>query len=635
MFSRFLRKVFLESEFLMPEKKYSKPNIILITTDQQRHDTVSKHGCEFLRTPHIDDLKRQGITFTRAYSECPLCVPARVSIMTGKSVLEHGMLANYKSSDVMGDNDTLPAMLRENGYQTAAIGKMHFTPERVRHGFEEMILPDDYYRLMARNNGLLQPMRHGIGQNELYPGMSTVPESMTLTSWIAERCVEYIKYRRDPSKPFFLWCSFSKPHPPFDPPEPYYSMYRNCNIKNPVYGNWAFDEKCPPTIKRYRQKWSSDLLNKEVAKEAKAAYYGLITQVDYNMGRLFAALSDEEMFEDALIIYASDHGEFLGDHGLQAKTLPYEGATHIPLILRMPQNRYGKRAGEENRSLVTPADVFTTLVECAGGKIPENIRSINLYNVGSHKTKGRDNFITEVSMDETELAQTPVEMLFILAAISDENIPAQTIAPKFTGRFNKGVDYVGDIEQFEKEFNQDLAVINYSIKEFGLPENLKLSVHSGSDKFSIYKPINKALKRFDAGLHIKTAGTTWLEEIAGLAAAGGEGLEIAKKIYEKAYQRFDELCKPYATVIDIDKSKLPTIDEVNSWTTQKFKDTVTHNHSCEDYNPNVRQLLHVGYKVAADLGGEYINALEKYEDTIAEHVTENIYKKHIKPVFGD
>jgi hypothetical protein len=238
-------------------------------------------------------------------------------------------------------------------------------------------------------------------------------------------------------------------------------------------------------------------------------------------------------------------------------------------------------------------------------------------------------------MDETELAQTPVEMLFILAAISDENIPAQTIAPKFTGRFNKGVDYVGDIEQFEKEFNQDLAVINYSIKEFGLPENLKLSVHSGSDKFSIYKPINKALKRFDAGLHIKTAGTTWLEEIAGLAAAGGEGLEIAKKIYEKAYQRFDELCKPYATVIDIDKSKLPTIDEVNSWTTQKFKDTVTHNHSCEDYNPNVRQLLHVGYKVAADLGGEYINALEKYEDTIAEHVTENIYKKHIKPVFGD
>jgi hypothetical protein len=247
--------------------------------------------------------------------------------------------------------------------------------------------------------------------------------------------------------------------------------------------------------------------------------------------------------------------------------------------------------------------------------------------------KGKDNFVTEVSMDETDLAQTPVEMLFILAAIADEGIPAQTIAPKFTGRFNKGVDYVGDVDQFEKEFNQDLAIIAYAVKEFGLPENLKLSVHSGSDKFSIYAPINRAIKKFDTGLHLKTAGTTWLEEIIGLAAAGGEGLDIAKKIYASAYDRFDELCGPYATVIDIDKSRLPAINEVNSWTSDKFKRSVTHDQSCSDYDLNIRQLLHVGYKVAAELSSEYMDALEKYENVIAEHVTENIYERHICPVF--
>jgi hypothetical protein len=296
--------------------------------------------------------------------------------------------------------------------------------------------------------------------------------------------------------------------------------------------------------------------------------------------------------------------------------------------------KYEKYATSLNiEGISQPIEVTIEQIEKVAQKVLLAVQQAGkLYRYIESK-KGKDDFITEVSMDETELAQTPVEMLFILAAIADEGIPAQTIAPKFTGRFNKGVDYVGDVEQFGKEFNQDLAVISYAVKEFGLPDNLKLSVHSGSDKFSIYKPINRALKRFDAGLHIKTAGTTWLEEIAGLAAAGGEGLEIAKKIYEKAYLRFDELCKPYATVIDIDQSKLPSIEQVNSWSGQKFKDTVTHNQNCPDYNPNVRQLLHVGYKVAAELGDEYINALEKYEDVISAHVTENIYEKHIEPVF--
>ena len=247
--------------------------------------------------------------------------------------------------------------------------------------------------------------------------------------------------------------------------------------------------------------------------------------------------------------------------------------------------------------------------------------------------KGAGNFITEVSMDETDQPQTPVEMLFILAAIADEGIPAQTIAPKFTGRFNKGVDYVGDVAGFAKEFEQDVAVVAFAVREFGLPENLKLSVHSGSDKFSIYAPMSQALKKFDAGLHIKTAGTTWLEELIGLAMAGGDGLAIAKEVYAKALPRFDELCGPYATVIDIDRARLPKVREVGKWDGQRFASALRHDPSCRHYNPDFRQLLHVAYKVAAEMGTHFLDALDKHSDVIAQNVAENIYERHIKRIF--
>ncbi|MHC4537647.1 MAG: tagaturonate epimerase family protein [Planctomycetota bacterium] len=268
------------------------------------------------------------------------------------------------------------------------------------------------------------------------------------------------------------------------------------------------------------------------------------------------------------------------------------------------------------------ADKSLTAVKQAG-KIYRHIAEV----------KGADNFITEVSMDETDQPQTPAEMFFILAAIADEGIPAQTIAPKFTGRFNKGVDYVGDIIGFEKEFEEDVAVVAFAVKEFGLPENLKLSIHSGSDKFSIYAPIAKTLKKFDAGLHIKTAGTTWLEELIGLALGGGDGLSIAKEAYTKALSRMDELCGPYASVIDIDTAKLPSAQEVDNWNGQRFASALRHDQSCEHYNPSLRQLLHVAYKVAAEMGTRFYDALDKYEDTIAKNVTENIYTRHISPLF--
>ena len=249
------------------------------------------------------------------------------------------------------------------------------------------------------------------------------------------------------------------------------------------------------------------------------------------------------------------------------------------------------------------------------------------------EAKGGDNFVTEVSMDETDSPQTPPELLIILAAIADEEIPVQTIAPKFTGRFNKGVDYVGDVEQFEKEFNDDLAVIKRAIAAYGLPENLKLSVHSGSDKFSIYGPISKALKETGAGIHLKTAGTTWLEELIGLAAAGGEGLQLAKDVYREALANAYALCAPYVSVIDIDTAQLPSADEVDGWSSEQYQNSLRHDQSIAKFNPHVRQLLHVGYKVAARMGDRYLNLLKECEAVVAKNVTENLFERHLKRLF--
>jgi len=247
--------------------------------------------------------------------------------------------------------------------------------------------------------------------------------------------------------------------------------------------------------------------------------------------------------------------------------------------------------------------------------------------------KGKGQFITEVSMDETDSPQTPAELLVILAALADEKVPVQVIAPKFTGRFNKGVDYVGDPARFETEFRSDVVVIAHAVRTYELPGNLKLSVHSGSDKFSIYAAIRRALLDFDVGVHVKTAGTTWLEELIGLSEAGMEALALAKEIYSSAFSRRRELCAPYATVIDIDEAGLPAPEDVFSWPSRQYTAALRHDPSCPDFNPNFRQLLHVAYKIAAGLGDRYLSMVDACEETIGRNVTANLYERHLKPIF--
>jgi hypothetical protein len=249
------------------------------------------------------------------------------------------------------------------------------------------------------------------------------------------------------------------------------------------------------------------------------------------------------------------------------------------------------------------------------------------------RAKGKGTFLTEVSMDETDSPQQPVELLLILAALADAGVPLATIAPKFTGRFNKGVDYVGDPRVFARELDQDMAVIRYAIDAFGLPAELKLSLHSGSDKFSIYGAVHEAMTKLGTGLHLKTAGTTWLEEMIGLAESGGDALALVKEIYAAAYAHRDELCAPYAAVIDIELASLPTPAETERWTAEQWVSGLRHDLDSPEYNRSLRQLMHVAFKIAAKMGPRYIATLEQHEDCVAENVTHNLFDRHIRPVF--
>jgi hypothetical protein len=358
-----------------------------------------------------------------------------------------------------------------------------------------------------------------------------------------------------------------------------------------------------------------------VRHAAAAAVKALAWKLPYFCDADHITLATVGRFLDSCDFYTIDVADFIGQ-AAQAEEIDNFVKRHPELLGSIQLEKTDEAFEITQESLRHTAQKYLTAAKKAG----EVYRTILA-------AKGAGNFIPEVSMDETETAQSPAELLIILAAIADEGIPVQTIAPKFSGRFNKGVDYIGDVAQFEREFALDVAAIAYAVRQYGLPENLKLSVHSGSDKFSIYPAIHSTIKRFNAGVHLKTAGTTWLEELIGLAEAGGEGLALAKEIYSEAYAHRAELCAPYATVIDIDAAKLPSPDEVRGWSSEQYTSALRHVRGAAAYNSSLRQLLHVGFKVAAKMGNRYLDLLEANEAVIARNVTENLYNRHIAPVF--
>ncbi len=375
----------------------AKPNILLITTDQQRFDTIAALGNNEIYTPHLDWLIEGGVTFTRAYSDCPICMPARATIMTGKHSYTLGITGNGTQYP-LNDHLTLPQILTEAGYQTRAQGKMHFDPMRCNYGFEHMELTTDYYRECKDKGQGKLPRQHGVGENETVPVISTVDEQNSLTHWTVKRSVDFLE-TRDETRPFFMWTSFAKPHPPFDPCINYWNLYANQEVSSPVYGDWSQDLRAMPQgflASTYTLN-STHRMSNDQLKNMKRAYYACITQIDYQLGMLFSRMREMGILEKTWIIFTSDHGEMLGDHRMGAKSVFLEGSAHIPLILRPPLTDIdGVYKPEPSRSrgirishLAQLTDIMPTILAAAGVEIPEDIDGLDLMT-----------FTTEQGADE-------------------------------------------------------------------------------------------------------------------------------------------------------------------------------------------------------------------------------------------
>ncbi|MGF1453647.1 MAG: sulfatase-like hydrolase/transferase [Opitutales bacterium] len=402
-----------------------RPNILLITTDQQRFDTIAALGNREIWTPHLDWLADDGITFTRCYSDAPVCMAARATIMTGCHGYTTGLTSNSHTLRPMAERPTLPGCLTAAGYQTRAVGKMHFEPMRANYGFEHMELPMDYYRQQHRKGGSL-PKAHGVGENEMQPVVSTVHETESLTHWTVERSIDFLE-TRDDTRPFFLWTSFTKPHPPFDPPANYWALYQNREVSPPHYGDWSQTAEQAPQgffkntyILNNIQRYSPSQL-----ADAKRAYYACITHVDYELGQLFARLREMKLLETTWIIFTSDHGEMLGDHHLGAKGIFFEGSAHVPMLVRPPGASWepSSRAGETCDRLVQLADLMPTILNTCGVDAPAGVDGLDVLQPGGPDERpffgmhAKDQFA--VMKGQLKLVYTPIgggELLFDLAS---------------------------------------------------------------------------------------------------------------------------------------------------------------------------------------------------------------------------
>lgn len=355
----------------------TKPNIVFITADQWRGDCIGFLNRHPVMTPHLNQLANEGVTFTQAYADCPVCMPQRVTFLTGKTGSRTGVTKNTNDRLPIDSKKSLPGLLtREGGYQTKAIGKMHFNPERARFGFEHISLhPNDYVNWLegTEYKGLYRG--HGLGGNEVYPAESPVPEHFTHTNWIVDEGIRFLE-QRDPDTPFFLWMVFEAPHSPFDPPAPYVRLYENITIEDPVYGQWNADD-IPFLYERNKPQKFSPLQN-EVLRETRRRYYAQITHIDYQLGRFFGELHSRGLYENTIIVFTSDHGEHLGDHSLFGKASFLNSSANVPLIMSLPSSIPLAQNGLMIDTPVLTADIYPTLLEMAGLTVEEDIDGVSL-----------------------------------------------------------------------------------------------------------------------------------------------------------------------------------------------------------------------------------------------------------------
>jgi arylsulfatase A-like enzyme len=341
-----------------------RPNLILILTDHWRGDSLGRLGHPAAETPHLDGLAAEGVTFTNAFSPCPSCIAARRSLMTGLTPASHGMLG-YQDGQPWPYTETLAGTLQRAGYQTINVGKTHFHPPRLRLGFEELVLPQDYDEWLDATTGLLRSrFAHGVHGNSWMARPSHLPETQMEETWLTDQAMRRLR-KRDPTRPFFLCLSFNGPHPPWCPPQVYYDRFDRQEMPPPVVGEWAAlpEATRAPNVNTWRAALSPERL-----RRARVGYYAYLAYIDAQIGRFLEFLGRSGLGR-SYIAFTADHGEMLGDHHLWRKTFAYDPSARIPLLLKAPPGS-DLPADVDRSAPVGLEDLMPTFLEAAGVPVP-------------------------------------------------------------------------------------------------------------------------------------------------------------------------------------------------------------------------------------------------------------------------
>jgi len=369
-----------------------QPNIILIMTDQLRWDCLGYAGHPDVKTPYLDTLASKGVVFDHAYSACPSCIAARAALHTGMEQSHHGRVG-YEDNIPWNYAHTMAGELSKAGYYTQCVGKMHVHPLRNYLGFdnvdlhdgylhsarygsvpyrESQFVADDYFYWLKQELGVTADVTDtGIDCNSYLARPWMHDEKYHPTNWVTERSLDFLR-RRDPRKPFFLMASYLRPHPPFDAPQYYFDLYKDKELRAPFIGSWETDEYLKRDGRIFDSKTGP--VDPELARQAQIGYYACITHLDHQIGRLIMALIEQELYDDSIIIFTSDHGEELCDHHMFRKSRPYEGSCHIPLLISAGKNVLPDiKSSSVCHDVAELRDIMPTLLEIAGTEIPASV----------------------------------------------------------------------------------------------------------------------------------------------------------------------------------------------------------------------------------------------------------------------
>jgi arylsulfatase len=362
-----------------PDTSATRPNILLVMVDQWPGRLLGAAGHSVIQTPTIDAIARNGIRFTRAYSECPICIPARRTLMTGTTTRTHGDRI-FGTVNRMPSLPTFAQCFRDGGYQAFAVGKLHVYPQRDRIGFDDVLLAeegrphlgavDDHDLYLADRGFPGQQFLHGMNNNNYMHRTWHLPEDCHVTNWSTTQMARVIK-RRDPTRPAF-WClSYTHPHPPLVPIATYMDYYRQLQVEPPLAGTWSEDEAALPLPLRMNREFYGSYAG-EVLAEIRRAFYALCTHIDHQLRVVIGTLREENVLDDTVILLAADHGDMLGDFGLFAKRTYYESSANVPMVLmgRANDPRIGHHQIDDR--LVGLQDLMPTLLDLAGISIPQS-----------------------------------------------------------------------------------------------------------------------------------------------------------------------------------------------------------------------------------------------------------------------